>query len=148
MWDTGTSQKVSADAIRAHGKFVGMWNQWGSAGTINAMIDAGHAVVPVGIDTENGAMILMAKHKIPGIAVGQSPSLAAGALKAGVDLLHGRSLPALVHLPVPYTKSEDLKAGVNYFPDLPPTFVTSTGFKQCGIDFTPQELLKQTGENK
>jgi ribose transport system substrate-binding protein len=147
MWDTGTSQKVTADALRAHGRFDGAWNQWGSAGTINAFIDAGHPIIPMGLDTENGTMIAMAKHKIPGRAVGQAPSLSAGALAAGVALLQGHPLPALVWLPVPYTDSEDLEAGVNYFPDLPPTFVTSTGFKQCNIDFTPEELLGQTGDN-
>ena len=47
MWDDGTAQKVTADAIAVHGHFDGVTVQGGSTGTVQAMIDAGHPFVPV-----------------------------------------------------------------------------------------------------
>ena len=43
-WDTGTSQKVTADALAVHNHFDGMFTQGGSDGTVRAMMDA-HASV-------------------------------------------------------------------------------------------------------
>src|SRR6201982_313282 len=42
-WDTGTSQKVTADALAVHGHFDGVFTQGGSDGTVQAMIAAKHA---------------------------------------------------------------------------------------------------------
>ena len=48
-WDTGTSQKVVADALATHGQFDAVVSQHGSAGTINAMQAAGHPIFPIGV---------------------------------------------------------------------------------------------------
>jgi ribose transport system substrate-binding protein len=147
-WDTGTVQKVTADAIATHRRFDGIACQHGSAGAINAVIDAGHPIVPMGTDSENGVRLLMAKHKIPGVSVGQSPSLAAVAMEVAKLQLQGKPMPVLIHMALPHVFTPDgLKDGVNYFTKLPPTFETSTGFKECGLDFTAEELLAQTGDN-
>ncbi len=39
-WDTGTSQKVTADALAVHGHFDGVFSQGGDDGTVQAMMDA------------------------------------------------------------------------------------------------------------
>ena len=39
-WDTGTSQKVTADALAVHGHFDGIFSQGGDDGTVQALIDA------------------------------------------------------------------------------------------------------------
>jgi ribose transport system substrate-binding protein len=146
-WDTGTSQKVVSDALATHGQFDGVVSQHGAAGTINAMQAAGHPIVPMGVDGENGVRMLMDALDIPGISAAQAPAMAAVALEAAVALLEGNALPQTVYLPIPQVNAEDLAAGVNYFPDLPKSFNTGTGFPDCFAPFTPEELLGQTPDN-
>lgn len=146
-WDTGTSQKVVADALATHGQFDGVVSQHGSAGTINAMQAANHPIVPMGVDGENGVRMLMDELGIPGISASQAPAMSAVALEAAVALLQGHQLPQTVFLPIPQVNAADLQAGVNYFPELPKSFNTGTGFPACFAPFTPEELLGQSAEN-
>jgi ribose transport system substrate-binding protein len=146
-WDTGTSQKVVADALATHGEFDAVVSQHGSAGSINAMQAAGHPIVPMGVDGENGVRMLMSDLGIPGISASQAPAMSAVALEAAVALLEGNELPQTVFLPIPQVTSGDLEAGVNYFPDLPKSFNTGTGYAECFAPFTPDELLGQSPDN-
>lgn len=146
-WDTGTSQKVVADALATHGQFDGVVSQHGAAGTINAMQAAGHPVVPMGLDGENGVRMLMDELDIPGISASQAPAMSAVALEAALALLEGNALPQTIYLPIPQVASDDLEAGVNYFPDLPKSFNTGTGYAECFAPFTPEELLGQSPDN-
>ncbi len=146
-WDTGTSQKVVADALATHGTFDAVVSQHGSAGSINALQAAGHPIVPMGVDGENGVRMLMSELDIPGISASQAPAMSAIALEAAVALLEGNELPQTIFLPIPQVKSDDLKAGVNYFPDLPKSFNTGTGYAECFAPFTPEELLGQNPDN-
>lgn len=146
-WDTGTSQKVVADALATHGQFDAVVSQHGSAGTINAMQAAGHPIVPMGVDGENGVRMLMDDLDIPGVSASQAPAMSAVALEAAVALLEGNALPQTVYLPIPQVAAADLAPGTNYFPDLPKSFNTGTGFEACFTPFTPEELLGQTPDN-
>jgi ribose transport system substrate-binding protein len=147
-WDTATTQKVVADAIATHGKFDGIWVQYGAGGAINAVIDSKHPIVPIGGDPQNDVRTLMAKYKIPGGTTGQSPTISAAALQAAVYLLQGKTLPQLVLLESPELDNKDLKEGVNYFPNLPPTFTPAFNFKGVGFTFTVDEIVNQTSENQ
>ncbi|MEM6941481.1 MAG: sugar ABC transporter substrate-binding protein [Pseudomonadota bacterium] len=146
-WDTGTSQKVVADALATHGEFDAVVSQHGSAGSINAMQAAGHPIVPMGVDGENGVRMLMSELGIPGVSASQAPAMSAIALEAAVALLEGNALPQTIFLPIPQVKSDDLESGVNYFPELPKSFNTGTGFVECFEPFTPEELLGQSPDN-
>ena len=146
-WDTGTSQKVVADALATHGTFDAVVSQHGSAGTINAMQAASHPIVPMGVDGENGVRMLMHDLNIPGISASQAPAMSAVALEAAVALLQGNELPQTIFLPIPQVSSDELEAGKNFFPDLPKSFNTGTGYAQCFAPFTPEELLGQTPDN-
>ena len=146
-WDTGTSQKVVSDALATHGQFDGVVSQLGGAGTISAMQAADHPIVPMGVGGENGTRMLMDELDIPGVSASQAPALSAVALEAAVALLKANPLPQTVFLPIPYVYSDDLEAGVNYFPDLPKSFNTGTGFPDCFAPFTPDELLGQSVDN-
>ncbi len=149
QWDTGTTQKVVADAIATYGTFDGFLCQYGTVGVINAMMDAKHPIVPVAGDQENAVLTLLAKHKIPGGTAGISPSISAVALKAAIALLKGYKVPTncIAATPKPYDNA-DLKAGVNYFPNLPPNFTCTVSFPDADIIFTPEEIMKQTAENQ
>lgn len=147
-WDTGTSQKVVADALATHGEFDGVVSQHGAAGTINAMQAVNHPIVPMGVDGENGVRMLMDELDIPGVSASQSPAMSAIALEAAVALLEGNELPQTVYLPIPSVTSDELEAGVNFFPDLPKSFNTGTGFADCFAPFTPAELMGQSPDDQ
>ncbi len=148
-WDTGTVQKVTADAIAVYGQFDAFICQHGCRGVTNAMEATGHPIVPVGGDAENGFVKALANRHIPGISVSTSPGQGPVAVRAAIALLQGESLPATVNLPTPNVETADMKPNVNYFPDEPDTFETVTGYSSCGTDmvFTPAELNAKTSDN-
>lgn len=143
-WDDGTSQKAVADAISVYGHFDGMIEQGGTTGAVRALIDAHHPMIPVGGEAENGFRKLMAKYGsegLHGLSAEQAPALSAVALKAAIALLQGESLPQMSRIPIPYVDDTQLKAGVNYYPDLPDNFFAETSVEGCGVHITPQELF-------
>jgi ribose transport system substrate-binding protein len=146
-WDTGTVQKVVADAIATHGAFDGIVCQHGCAGAVRAMLDAKVPMAPLGGDAENGTRMEMAANNVPGISAGQVPAMAAIAMSELIAELKGNALPTMSFLPIPTVVSEDLKDGVNYFSNLPKTFYAATGFKSCGLEFTSEQILGQTPDN-
>ncbi|WP_029009266.1 sugar ABC transporter substrate-binding protein [Azospirillum halopraeferens] len=147
-WDTGTVQKVVSDALAVHGRFDAVVCQHGCRGVTNALLAAGHPKVPVGGDAENGFVRALAENGIPGISVSTSPGQGPVAVRAAIALLKGESLPALVNLPTPHVRTADMKPGVNYFPDMPDTYETVSGYAACGPDmvFTPDELMRQSAD--
>ena len=77
-WDTGTSQKVTADALAVHGHFDGVFTQGGSDGTVQAMMDAKHPFVAMSGEGENEFRKQIADHSkdgLKGMSYGQSPAL-------------------------------------------------------------------------
>jgi len=148
-WDTGTVQKVTADAIAVHGSFDAFICQHGCRGVTNAMQAAGHPPVPVGGDAENGFVKALAMNNIPGISVSTSPGQGPVAMRAAIALLQGEEFPALVNLPTPNVETKDMKPNVNYFPDESDTLETVTGYAVCGTDVlvTPEELKAQTADS-
>jgi len=146
-WDTGTTQKVVADAIATHGKFDGIWVQFGAAGAINAVLDAKHPIIPISGDPQNDVRMQLAANKIPGGTSGQSPSLSAVALQATVYLLQGHALPRMILMPSPSLDNKYLKDGESYFTNLPPTFTPAYNFDGVGFTFKVDDLLKQTVDN-
>jgi ribose transport system substrate-binding protein len=149
QWDTGTTQKVVTDAIATYGHFDGFICQYGTLGVINAMVDSHQGIVPVAGDQENGVLEAMAKYQIPGGTVGISPTESAAALKVAIAILKGYAVPKDCVLPIPPAiENADLKAGVNYFPDLPPNFTCTTSYPKLSINLTPAEIMGQTAKNQ
>ena len=146
-WDTGTSQKVVADALATHGEFDGVISQHGTAGTINALLAAGHPMVPIGGDGENGVRLLMAEHEIPGVSAVYAPAMSAVALEAAVALLEGEELPQSIHLPIPTATTTEFADGESMFSELPKSFNLGTGYPECFPVFTPEELMGQSPDN-
>lgn len=149
-WDDGTAQKVTADAIAVHGKFDAVVVQGGSTGTVRAMLDAGHPMVPIAGEAENGFRKLLAAHSdhgLKGISIGQSPGMVAIAIKAALAALDGNKLPQLISVPIPYAKYSELEAGKNYWPDLTDNFFTVNEFPPCGVNITAREIMAKDAEN-
>lgn len=149
-WDDGTAQKVTADAIAVHGQFDAVVVQGGSTGTVRAMLDAGHPMVPIAGEAENGFRKLLAAHSgdgLKGISIGQSPGMVAIAIKAALSALDGNKMPQLISVPIPYAKYSELEAGKNYWPDLTDNFFTVNEFPPCGVNITAREIMAKDAEN-
>jgi ribose transport system substrate-binding protein len=146
-WDAGVGQKVTADAVATEGPFDGVLAQEGTVGVLNALINAHQKLVPIGGDAGNGARMLIAQNHIPGVTAAQAPELSAMALMTAVAELEGHKLPQTIFFAIPQKPNDELVAGKDYFPDLPKSFYTTTGFPQCAPVFTPQELLGQSADN-
>jgi ribose transport system substrate-binding protein len=146
-WDDGTAQKAVADALAVGGPFDGVYVQGGSTGAMRALLDA-HQMIPVGGEAENGFRKQLAQHGKDGLlgdSAGQSPALAAVALKAALAALSGEAMPQEVSVPIPEANYRTLKAGETYFPDLSDTFYAASGVPPC--DITPS-AAQITGQAK
>lgn len=149
-WDDGTAQKVTADALAVHGTFDAVITQGGSTGTVQALIDAGHPMVPIGGEAENGFRKLVAKHSadgLKGLSIGQSPGLVAISIKAAIAALEGNVMPQLISVPLPAVDYTGLQDGVNFWTDLPDNFFTVNEFPPCGVNISGPAIMAQTEEN-
>lgn len=149
-WDDGTAQKVTADAIAAHGKFDGIIVQGGSTGVTRAMQDAKHPWVPIAGESENGFRKLLAqygKDGLKGLSVGQSPGLVAIATKAALSALEGNPMPQLISVPIPQARYDEMKDGANYWSNLTDNFFTVNEFKPCNVNITATEIMAKDEKN-
>jgi ribose transport system substrate-binding protein len=150
-WDDATAQKATADAVAVHGKFDGVTVQGGSTGTIQALIDAGHAFVPVGGETENGFRKFCGAHAGEGLlcsSAGTGPAQVAVAIKTAIDALEGKTIPQSIKLPLAIVEHPDFKDGENFYSDQSDNFFVGNAFPTCGINFTAQEIMGQTEANQ
>ena len=149
-WDDGTAQKVTADAIAVHEKFEAVLVQGGTTGAVQAMIDAGHPMVPVAGESENGFRKLVAaksEEGLKGISIGQSPGLVAIAMKAAISALEGNVMPQLISVPLPIATYDELEDGKNFWSDLPDNFFTVNEFPPCGVNISGPAIMSQTEED-
>lgn len=149
-WDDGQAQKVAADALAIHGKFMGMYVQGGSTGAVRAFMDAGHDFVPVAGEAENGFRKLIAKHAkdgLIGLSMGQTPGLGAISVKAALSALAGNKMPQLIAIPIPFVDHTTLKDGVNYWADLDDNFFTANEFPACDVNISAVDIMAQTKED-
>src|SRR5690606_2902109 len=146
-WDDGTAQKVTADALAVHGTFDAVITQGGSTGTVQALLDAGHPMVPIGGEAENGFRKLVAQHSdagLKGLSIGQSPGLVAISIKAAISALEGNPMPQLISVPLPAVDYTQLEDGVNYWTDLPDNFFTVNEFPPCGVNISGPAIMAQS----
>jgi ribose transport system substrate-binding protein len=149
-WDTGTSQKATADALAVHGTFDGVFTQGGSDGTVRAMMDAGHPFVPMAGEGENGFRKQIAAHSAEGLkgySYGQSPGLVAISMKAAIAALEGNTMPQLISVPIPEADYTTLKDGVNFWSDLTDNFFTANEFPPCEVDIKAVDIMAKTADN-
>ena len=150
-WDTGTSQKVTADALAVHGHFDGVFTPGRLDGTVQALMDAKHPFVPMSGEGENElpqadrrARQGRASRACP---TASRPALVAIAIKAAISALQGNVMPQLISIPIPVATYKDLKAGTNYWPDLNANFFAPNQFPPCGVNFTAPEIMAQSEKN-
>lgn len=149
-WDDGTSQKATADALAVHDHFDAVFTQGGSTGTVRAFIDAGHPMVPMAGEAENGFRKQIAALKdegLKGLSYGQSPGLVAISIKAAIAALQGNVMPQLISVPIPVATFETLEDGVNYWSDLSDNFFTPNEFPPCDVNITAVEIMGKTADD-
>jgi ribose transport system substrate-binding protein len=149
-WDDGTAQKATADALAVHGQFVGVFTQGGSTGTVRAFLDAGHPMVPMAGEAENGFRKQIAELKdkgLKGLSYGQSPGLVAISMKAAIAALEGNPLPQLISVPIPVADYNTLEDGKNYWSDLSDNFFTPNEFPPCDVNITAVEIMGKSADN-
>jgi ribose transport system substrate-binding protein len=151
MWDDGTAQKVTADAVAVHKAFDGVTVQGGSTGTVRALMDAGHGFVPVGGETENGFRKLCSEHSMDGLvcsSAGTGPAQVAVAIKTAIAALDGEVVPQSIKLPLAIVEDPEFEDGENFYSDQSDNFFVGNSFPTCGINFDAQEIMAQTKENQ
>lgn len=149
-WDDGTSQKATADALAVHDRFDAVFTQGGSTGTVRAFIDAGHPMVPMAGEAENGfrkQIAALSDEGLKGLSYGQSPGLVAISIKAALAALQGEKLPQLISVPIPVADYTNLEDGVNYWSDLSDNFFTPNEFPPCDVNITAVEIMGKTADD-
>ena len=150
-WDDGTAQKATADAIAIHKKFDGIYVQGGSTGTVRALLDAHHPMVPISGETENGFRKLCAQHAAAGLhcsSAGTGPAQVAVTLKAAIAALEGDKLPQSIALPASYVEYPNLKEGSEFYPALSDSFFVGNSFPACKIGFSAEEIMGKSEGNQ
>jgi ribose transport system substrate-binding protein len=146
-WDDGRAQKAVADALAVHHKFDAMMVQGGSTGALRALLDAGHKPIPVATEAENGARKLIAQYAakgMKGLSLGDSPGLAAIAIKAALEGLQGKVLPQKISVPIPSADDTTLKDGENYYSKLSDNFFTPNEFRPCGVNISSVKIMNES----
>ena len=150
-WDDATAQKASADAIAVQKRFDAITAQGGDTGVVQALIDAGHPFVPFGGETENGFRKFCAANAAKGLkcsSAGTGPAQVAVAMKTAIDALEGRVIPQSVKLPLAVAEDPNFKDGQDFYAAQSDNFFVGNSFPTCGINFSAQEIMGQSKDNK
>jgi ribose transport system substrate-binding protein len=150
-WDDGTAQKATADAIAIHKKFDGIYVQGGSTGTVRALVDSKHPMIPISGETENGFRKLCAQHAAKGLhcsSAGTGPAQVAVTIKAAIAALEGEKLPQSIALPASYVEYPNIKEGSDFYPALSDNFFVGNSFPACKIGFSAEEIMGKSEANQ
>ena len=151
-WDDPTAQKATADAIAVQKHFDGFTAQGGDTGVVQAMLDAKHPMVPFGGETENGFRKFCAKFGDEGLKCasgGTGPAQVAVAIQdrdrgaRGPGACRSRS-----NCRSPRSRIQTSRTGRTTISDQSDNFFVGNSFPTCHINFTAQEIMGQTKENK
>ncbi|MBI4924009.1 MAG: ABC transporter substrate-binding protein [Devosia nanyangense] len=140
-WDDRTTQQETAKALTAHPDVDGIWAQAGEYGAIQALLDAGHALVPMTGENSAGFRLALADPDmqakgLKGVSAGSPPAQSGYAFKLAMEILtKARELaPQNIEYPLPWVPAADVKVcagdsyedGCNVFPPekVPSSFVS------------------------
>jgi ribose transport system substrate-binding protein len=146
-WDDSKAEHAVADALKVHKKFDAMMVQGGSTGAIRALLAAGGKPIPLATEAENGARKLIASLAAKGgkgLSLGDSPGLAAIAIKAAIEGLQGKVLPQKISVPIPAADDTTLKDGETYYSKLSDNFFTPNEFRPCGVDISGVKIMNES----
>jgi ribose transport system substrate-binding protein len=64
------------------------------------------------------------------------------ATRAAIAALDGQALPRTADIPLNPVTTDQMKAGDNYFPKLPNSFVTNISIPQCEVNIPVGQVVK------
>lgn len=141
-WDSGTAQKVTADALAAAGSgFDAVWSQGGDDGIIRAFEDAGAEVPPIAGEAENGFRKYANQHNLPILSIGQNCAASAQAMLVAMQMLQGQKMPRHINAENVQITTDDLKEGENYYNNVPDSFFCAINIPGCGLHFDANDIL-------
>jgi len=144
-WDENVTQAEMTKALTAHPNIDGVINQAGAYGAVQAFLNLHHPFVPMTGEASNGWRSAMLKYRgqgLKGISVGDPPTLGAYALKVAVAVLDGNGPKGKdILVGIPTLTTDELKPGVNVFPDQPPTVYDDIDIPGSGFTLTMLEAL-------
>ena len=140
-WDVGTNQKVTSNALAAYPKIDAVWGTEGCTGIIQAFLELKRPLVPMTGESDNGFMRLVVENKIPALVIGQPPGMAAAAIRVAINVLNGTKVPQEISLPLEELSTDQLKAGVNYFPEQPDSLITDFSMPSCGVEIPVAQVV-------
>jgi ribose transport system substrate-binding protein len=146
-WDDEKARRAVAEALATHKQFDAMMVQGGSTGALRALVEAGHKPIPVATEAENGARKIIAKWAVQGgkgLSLGDSPGLAAIAIKATLAGLQGQVLPQKISVPIPAADDATLEDGENYYSKLSDNFFTPNEFPPCGVNISSVKIMNES----
>ena len=79
---------------------------------------------------------------------GTGPAQVAVAIHTAITALEGQVVPQSIKLPLAEAEYPNLKDGQDYYSAQSDNFFVGNSFPTCGINFTAQEIMGQTKENK
>lgn len=140
-WDDVLTKQNTSKALAAHPKVDGIYAQAGEHGAIQALLEAGHKLVPLAGENSNGFRLAMANEEylaqgFDGVSGGAPPVSGAYAFKLLMELLTGQidKLPHNIESPLPFVTAANVKintepnwnSGGNCFTSdlVPDSFVT------------------------
>ncbi|MDA3922003.1 MAG: sugar ABC transporter substrate-binding protein [Salinisphaera sp.] len=141
-WDSGTAQKVTANALAAGSDFDAVWSEGGDSGVVNAFRQRGKKVPPFAGEGENGFRAAAAKEGFPMLSIGQSAGLVALSMKVALSVLQGDKVPQSIRSPLNLVTNDNLQEGKNYFKDIPDSFYNGVSVPGCGLDFDAVKVYK------
>jgi ribose transport system substrate-binding protein len=135
-WDDSVTEAEMMKVLPAHPKVDGVINQ-ANQGVVQALLNLHRGFMPVTGEAGNGLRLAMLNYKdqgLTGLSCGSSPSLGAYALKVAVDVLNGHPPPSKnINIQIPCVTTDQLKVGVNVFPDLPPGIYDDINIPGSGL---------------
>ena len=144
-WDENVTQAEMSKALTAHPNVDGVINQAGAYGATQAFLNLHRPFVPMTGEGSNGwrgAMLQYRDQGLKGISVGDPPTLGAYALKIAVEILDGKGPKDKdIVVGIPTLTTDELKPGVNVFPDLPATVYDDIEIPGSGIQLTMNDAL-------
>ncbi len=127
MWDSSTAERNTASILPSLPKIDGIWCQGGTDGVLKAFVAAGKTPLPVTAgECENGFRKFMAGlnglPKVDGLSIGSPPYLSVVSLELARRILRKEYPKKSIKLPLATVTSDQVKVGVNVFPDQPDSF--------------------------
>ncbi len=146
-WDNAVSQQELTKVLTANPNVDGILNQYGTYGALQALINLNHPLMPMTGQGENGWRIAMLQDKdkgLKGVSAGDPSVIGAYALKITYDILEGKAPKEKnISVPAPIVTTDDLKEGVNVFPDLSPTLDADTDIPGANLGLTIQDGMSK-----